>query len=60
MVSFHRSMRLSQRDKALLTRPAMLVMFFWRMLTIAARVIAFAMFASRFTYFVFIVIGVHW
>ena len=60
MVSFQKSMRVSQPDKALLTRPAMIIMFAWRVLTIGARVTALAMFASKFHYYVFVVIGIHW
>ena len=60
VVSFQKSMRVSQPDKALLTRPAMILMFAWRVLTIGARVTALAMFASKFHYYVFILIGIHW
>ena len=59
MVAFQKSLRLSQPDKALLTRPGMFFMFVWRFLTISSRILALAAFASKFHYFVAIVIGLH-
>lgn len=60
LVTFQKALRVSQPDKAILTRPGIVFMFFWRAFTIAARVLAFAMFASKFHYFVFIVGAAHW
>lgn len=38
----------------------MVLMFLWRLFTIGARVVCFALFASAFSYWIFIVVGCHW
>ncbi|WAR23062.1 XKR6-like protein [Mya arenaria] len=60
MVSYHKSLRLSHTDKENMRIPGMMLCFLWRATEIGPRVIALGMFASQFSWGVFIVVGVHW
>ena len=60
LVSYHKSLRLSQPSKAKMKFCGMLGQFLWCLFTISARVTALAVFASQFKYWVFLVVGLHW
>ena len=60
LVSFQKSLRLSLPTKAKLSFPGMAIQFMWRVCTIASRVLAFALFASYFRFYVFVAAAVHW
>ena len=60
LVSFQKSLRLSLPTKAKLSFMGMVGQFLWRVCTIATRVLALALFASYFHYYVFVVVAVHW
>lgn len=62
LVGFDRALRLSQHlDPTLLPKCiGAIVQFSWRFLTVAARVLAFVMFASHFKGYLFVIVGGHW
>ncbi|ELU04625.1 hypothetical protein CAPTEDRAFT_173571 [Capitella teleta] len=60
LVSFQKSLRLSLPEKAKLTFGGMAMQFLWRVCTISTRVLALALFASSFHFYVFVVVAVHW
>ena len=60
LVSFQKSLRQSQGSKAKLTKCSMFGMFLWRLFTISVRVVALAMFAHHYTWWVFVVCAVHY
>ncbi|XP_064626421.1 XK-related protein 4-like [Lineus longissimus] len=60
LTSFHRALRFTRNDKKNLRRPAMVLLFMWRIFTIGTRVLAIALFASHFHYYVFVILGAHW
>lgn len=60
LTAYQNSLRLSLSDKANISRVAMVSMFFWRFFTVGARVVCFSLFASTFSYWIFVVVGSHW
>ena len=60
LVTYHKSLRLSQPKKSKLRLPGLATMFFWRLFTVASRVMALALFASVFQMAIFGVVGGHW
>ena len=60
LTSYHRALRFSLDDKANLGYLGMFIQFVWRFFTIGARVLAMALFATQFTYWVFVLVGCHW
>ena len=60
LTSYHRALRFSLDDKANLGYLGMFMQFIWRFFTIGARVLAMALFATQFTYWVFVLVGLHW
>ncbi|RWS13575.1 XK-related protein 4-like protein [Dinothrombium tinctorium] len=60
LVSYQRALRMSLPDKTNLTWQATAVQFLWRFFVIAARVLALALFASVYHYWISVVCGVHW
>ncbi|XP_053200341.1 XK-related protein 4-like [Panonychus citri] len=59
LVSYQRSLRLSLPNKVSLTWQGIGVQFLWRFFVIAARVLALALFASIYNWYISIVCGVH-
>ena len=59
-VAYHRSLRLSLYHKGNMSNLGSAVQFFWRAFTICSRILAMAMFASRFKYWLFVFLAVHW
>ncbi|XP_046919452.2 XK-related protein 6 [Dermatophagoides farinae] len=60
LVTYLRILRMSLASKQNMTWPGTIVQFLWRFFMIASRVMALALFASEFTYYISIVCGVHW
>ncbi len=60
LTAYHRALRCSLMEKANMSYEAMGLYFLWRVFTIGARVVALAMFASRFQLYVFIITTSHW
>lgn len=60
LVAYQKMLRISDETKRTLSNGALPVMFVWRFFTIGARVIAFALFASSFSYWLFVLVGCHW
>lgn len=60
LAAYHRSLRISRADKENMSLSAAVLQFFWRLFTIASRVLAMAAFASLFPHFLFAIIGAHW
>ncbi|RWS31505.1 XK-related protein 4-like protein, partial [Leptotrombidium deliense] len=60
LVSYQRSLRMSLPDKANMSWQATAVQFLWRFFVLAARVLALALFATSFKYWISVVCGVHW
>lgn len=62
LVSFDRALRLSQHlDPTLLPKCiGAFIQLVWRLLTVAARGLAFVMFASHFKGYLFVIVGGHW
>ena len=59
-VAYHRALRRLLPDVCNMTKPGMALQFGWHFFTIGARVIAMSLFASVFTYWVFIIVVIHW
>ncbi|XP_015783406.1 XK-related protein 6 [Tetranychus urticae] len=59
LVSYQRSLRLSLPNKVSLTWQGIAVQFLWRFSVIAARVLALALFAAIYNWYISIVCGVH-
>lgn len=59
LVSYQRSLRLSLPDKNPLSWKAIAVQFLWRLFVIAARVLALALFASSYDWYIGIACGIH-
>lgn len=59
LVSFQAALRSSLPDKAEMNWVGKCLMFLWRLMTLSARVIAIALFASYFTFYVFAFLGGH-
>lgn len=60
LVVYQKTLRNVLPNKRALSYRAMVPMFLWRLFTIGARVVCFALFASAFSYWIFIVVGCHW
>lgn len=60
LVSYLRILRMSLPTKVNMSWPGTIVHFFWRLFMIASRVLALALFASQFTYYIGIVCLSHW
>lgn len=60
LVSYLRILRMSLPTKVNMSWPGTIVHFFWRLFMIASRVLALALFASQFTYYIGIVCLCHW
>lgn len=60
LTAYHKALRASLPHKNNMSYAGMALQFFWRFFVVAARVIALAMFASRFKAWVFVVIASHW
>ncbi|XP_074598771.1 XK-related protein 6-like [Brevipalpus obovatus] len=59
LVSYQRSLRLSLPNKAPLSWQGIAVQFLWRLFVIAARVLALALFAAVYNWYISIVCGIH-
>ena len=60
LVSFHTVLRASlQPEKARMTWGGKICMFLWHLFLSASRVVAFALFASHFHFYVFVFVGGH-
>jgi len=60
LATYQRALRLSLETKTNLTYRAMFIIFLWRIFTVGARVLSFALFASCFEHWVFVIIGSHY
>ena len=60
LVSYHQVLRMSLPEKKNLTWKGMTVQFFWRFFMIGSRVLALALFSSRYKWQIAIVCLVHW
>ena len=60
LTAYHKALRASLPNKRNMTYGGMALQFCWRFFTVAARVIALALFAARFSHWVFVVIASHW
>lgn len=60
LVSYCKTLRISLPDKIPMTYGSITVMFLWEFFTIAARVLALALFSSVFVHYVAIVCAIHW
>lgn len=59
LVSYQRSLRLSLPDKTPLSWQGISVQFLWRLFVIAARVLALALFAASYDWYIGIICGIH-
>ena len=59
LVSYQRALRMSLDEKANLSYTALVLMFFWHVFIIASRVLALALFAAQFTFWVAVLAGAH-
>ncbi|XP_063968751.1 XK-related protein 6-like [Lytechinus pictus] len=58
--AYHKALRDSRADKKKITYYGVVLRITWRLFTITARVIALALFASIYEWWVFVVVGAHW
>ncbi|XP_014670829.1 PREDICTED: XK-related protein 4-like [Priapulus caudatus] len=60
IAAYHRSLRISLRDKENMSLFATVLYFFWQLFVIGVRVLAMAVFASHFPHLLFAVAAAHW
>ncbi|KAI2810112.1 XK- protein 6 [Blomia tropicalis] len=60
LVSYLRILRMSLPNKVNMNWPGTIIQFHWRLFMIASRVLALALFASIYTYYIGIVCTIHW
>ncbi|XP_074641924.1 XK-related protein 6-like [Tubulanus polymorphus] len=60
LTSYHKALRFTRDDKENLSYCGMLFHFLWQSFIIGPRVVAIAMFASHYGFYIFIFIGCHW
>ncbi|XP_077991539.1 XK-related protein 6-like [Glandiceps talaboti] len=60
LAAYHKALRESRDDKENISYVGIVFQMTWRLFTVAARVIALALFASIFLWAVFIIVIVHW
>ena len=60
LTAYHKALRASLPNKEDMSYAGMALQFLWRFFTVAARVIALALFAARFKQWIFVVIASHW
>ncbi|XP_071481019.1 XK-related protein 6-like [Diadema antillarum] len=58
--AYHKALRDSRTDRKNITYIAMALRMAWRLFTITSRVIAMALFAAIYEWWIFVVAGVHW
>ncbi|XP_072170268.1 XK-related protein 6-like [Diadema setosum] len=58
--AYHKALRDSRTDRKNITYVAMALRMAWRLFTITSRVIAMALFAAIYEWWIFVVAGVHW
>ncbi|XP_071117510.1 XK-related protein 6-like [Haliotis cracherodii] len=60
LLSYHRSLRFSREEKAVMEVRSIPFYFIWRASEVGTRVLCLCLFASSFQAFVFIPVGMHW
>lgn len=59
LTAYNAALRFSLNDKANMTNKSIVLMFFWRLLSVTARVLALSLFASMFHFYVAFIVGFH-
>lgn len=59
LTAYNAALRFSLYDKANMTNGSIAMMFFWRLLSVTARVLALSLFASMFHFYVAFILGFH-
>ncbi|XP_070555145.1 XK-related protein 6-like [Ptychodera flava] len=60
LAAYHKALRESRDDKENINYGGVALQILWRLFTVAARVIALALFASVYLWAVFVIVFVHW